>query len=198
MIKIAILILAAGSSSRMGQPKQLLSYDHKTLLGNTVDAAKKSAAEKVLVILGDNHEAIAEGIAAADVKTVYNDDWKSGMSSSIRVGLAQLLTEDTTLDAVILTVCDQPFISEKIFRALMGEARTSVRSIIASAYSGTLGTPVLFGRSHFEELALLQGTEGAKTLLKKYKDQVAALPFENGEIDIDTPEDYNKLISTIK
>jgi molybdenum cofactor cytidylyltransferase len=197
MQKTAILILAAGSSSRLGQPKQLLSYQHKTLLQNTIEAAQKVPAEKVLVILGDNHELISAGIGSTGVQSVYNEDWEIGMSSSIRLGLARLLVEDTTLDAVILTVCDQPFITDKVFRALLAEARTSVRSIIASSYSGTLGTPVLFGRRYFEELALLEGTEGAKTLLIKYQDQVASVPFDKGEIDIDTPEDYNKLISSI-
>jgi molybdenum cofactor cytidylyltransferase len=197
MQKTAILILAAGSSSRLGQPKQLLSYQHKTLLQNTIEAAQMVSAEKVLVILGDNHDVISAGIASTGVKTVFNEDWEIGMSSSIRLGLARLLVEDTTLDAVILTVCDQPFITDKVFRALLAEARTSVRSIIASSYSGTLGTPVLFGRKYFEELALLEGIEGAKTLLIKYHDQVANVPFDKGEIDIDTPEDYNKLISSI-
>lgn len=197
MQKTAILILAAGSSSRLGQPKQLLSFQHNTLLQNTIEAAQSVAHDKVLVILGDKHDEISASIADSGVQTFYNKEWETGMSSSIRTGLAQLLTADTTLDAVILTVCDQPFLSAKVFRALLSEARTSVRDIIASSYAGTLGTPVLFGRKYFEELALLQGAEGAKTLLQKYNDQVASLPFDKGEIDIDTPEDYNKLISKI-
>jgi molybdenum cofactor cytidylyltransferase len=205
MSKIAIIILAAGSSSRLGSPKQLLSYQHKSLLSHTIEAAKNTADSDVVVILGDKHAEIAVDIEPLGVKIIFNTEWEEGMSSSIRTGLSALLdlkpeentsvTGDTDLDGVILTVCDQPFLSSAVLQALADQAKHSGKSIVASAYKGTLGTPVYFAKQHFQELLELKGAEGARKLLKKHEAEVASVPFEKGEIDIDTQEDYQKLIS---
>jgi molybdenum cofactor cytidylyltransferase len=193
--KFGTIVLAAGSSSRMGSPKQLLSYQDKSLLANTIDAAKKTGDGIVVVILGGNYPVIAENIEHTGVKLIYNPDWEEGMSSSIRAGLSALMEEYHDLEGVILTVCDQPFISASLLNVLLGKADTTGKSIVASAYGGTLGTPVLFTQKHFGDLTGLRGKEGAKMLIKKYEAQVASVPFENGEIDIDTMDDYNKLIN---
>jgi molybdenum cofactor cytidylyltransferase len=193
----AIIILAAGSSSRLGRPKQLLSYQHKSLLDNTIEEAKKATDGAVLVILGGNHALIEKNITRSAISIVYNPDWEEGMSSSIRLGLAVLKNENAALKNVILTVCDQPFITAEVFGGLIQEAETSGKGIVASSYGGTLGTPVWFDQLYFNELFLLKGTEGAKKVVKKFAAQVASVTFEKGEIDIDTPEDYNRLLNTI-
>lgn len=190
-----IIVLAAGSSSRLGAPKQLLSYNDKNLLGHVIDEAKKTADARVVVILGGNYQLIAGNINTPGIEVIYNPDWEEGISSSIRAGLAGLTKENKDLDRVILTVCDQPFITADLFKTLITKAGSSGKSIVASAYSGTLGTPVLFAAAHFSDLGNLKGKEGAKILLDKYKENVTSVPFENGEIDIDTPEDYKKLIT---
>jgi molybdenum cofactor cytidylyltransferase len=194
ILKIGIVILAAGSSSRLGQPKQLLSYQHKSLLARTIEAAKSTRDGIVVVILGDKHAAIAKDVEPSGVRVVYNEGWEEGMSSSIRAGLSAL-TAHTELDGVILTVCDQPFLTASVLNALRDAAESSGKSIVASAYGDTLGTPVFFSKQHFEDLLALKGAEGARMLIKKYETQVASLPFEKGEVDIDTLEDYQKLIS---
>lgn len=193
----AIIILAAGSSSRLGQPKQLLSYQDKSLLNNTIEAANKAFNGKVLVILGGNQELVAPDIDQNAVQILYNADWEEGISSSIRVGISELEKSMPALSAVILSVCDQPFITAGIFEGLISEADRSGKSIVASKYGDTFGTPVLFCQKHFNDLAVLKGKEGAKTIVAKFKDQVGFVPFEKGEIDIDTPEDYNRLLSTL-
>jgi molybdenum cofactor cytidylyltransferase len=193
----AIIILAAGSSSRLGRPKQLLSYQHKSLLDNTIEEAKKATDGAVLVILGGNHALIEKNITRSAISIVYNPDWEEGMSSSIRLGLAVLKNENAELKNVILTVCDQPFITAEVFGGLIQEAEASGKGIVASSYGGTLGTPVWFDQLYFNELSLLKGTEGAKKVVKKFAAQVASVTFEKGEIDIDTPEDYNRLLNTI-
>ena len=191
--KYGIIILAAGSSSRLGQPKQLLSYQDKSLLMHTIDASKDAGDGLVVVILGGNYQLIAESIGHTGIKIVYNPDWEQGMSSSIRTGLQGLMDEHADLDGVILTVCDQPFLTARVLIALQNKANISGKDIVASAYGGTLGTPVLFTARHFDGLMALKGREGAKKLLKKYEAELASVPFENGEIDIDTMDDYNRL-----
>lgn len=188
--KYAVVVLAAGSSSRMGEPKQLLSYRNKNLLNHTIDEAKKAVNGIVVVILGGNYHLIAGNINHAGIKVIYNPDWAKGMSSSVHAGLQYLTKEYPQLDGVILTVCDQPFVSATVFDLLVAEADMPGTDIVASAYGGTLGTPVLFKKGYFSELMQLSGPDGAKMLLKKYKDKVAPVPFEHGEIDIDTMEDY--------
>lgn len=197
MKKTGIIILAAGSSSRLGQPKQLLAYQHKSLLGHTIDAAKKVTNGIVLVILGGNYELIAGNTSYADTNMIYNPDWEEGISSSIRLGLSRIRLENKDLDKVILAVCDQPFIDENIFEGLIKEAAISGKGIVASSYSGTLGTPVLFDKEYFADLAALKGKQGAKIILGKFEGHITSVPFEKGEIDIDTPEDYKRLINNI-
>jgi molybdenum cofactor cytidylyltransferase len=194
--KVGILILAAGPSSRLGSPKQLLSYQDKTLLNHTIDAAKTAQDGIVVVILGGNHELIKDHIDEKEIMITYNSQWEGGMSSSIRAGLYDLVREHKDLDAVILAVCDQPFITAELFDALVLEANTSGKSIVASSYGDTLGTPVLFAEKYFAELSRLKGKQGAKAMVAKYDDEVAVVPFDKGHIDIDTPEDYTRLINT--
>jgi len=193
--KTGIIVLAAGSSSRLGQPKQLLSYQDKSLLENTIEAAKVAANSIVVVILGGNYQPVAEHIENTGVRTSYNKDWEEGISSSIRTGLSALTQEYDDLDAVVLAVCDQPFMTAGLLQSLISTANNSDKGIVASSYANTLGTPVLFTAKHFGDLMALKGQDGAKMLLSKYQDEVVSVPFENGEIDIDTPEDYNRLIS---
>jgi molybdenum cofactor cytidylyltransferase len=195
MNSFGIIILAAGPSSRLGEPKQLLSYQHKTLLDHTIEAAIKAAEARVVVILGENYQLIKEHIHATEVKIIHNPDWQEGMGSAIRTGLSAIRKENQELAGVILAVCDQPFLTDRIFKGLIAEAGISDKGIVASSYAQTLGTPVLFDKAYFGELAGLKGKEGAKTLLGKYETDVTVVPFENGEIDIDTPDDYRKLIN---
>ena len=193
--KIGIIVLAVGSSTRLGEPKQLLSYQHKSLLDLTTDAAKKVAYGRVVVILGGNYEKIERHINHSGVKVVYNPDWEEGMSTSIRTGLQHVMQESKGLDGVIITVCDQPLITGEIFASLIEKSLSTSKTIVASAYAGTLGVPVLFSKDRFLDLALLNGQQGAKVLLERYKEEVVSVPFENGAVDIDTPEDYIKLIN---
>lgn len=195
--KVGILILAAGPSSRLGSPKQLLTYQHKSLLNHTIGAAKEAADGLVVVILGGNYELIKDHIEEKEVMITYNSQWEGGMSSSIRAGLYDLVKEHKDLDAVILAVCDQPFITATLFDTLILEANSSGKSIVASTYGETWGTPVLFAEKYFAELSMLKGKQGAKSMLAKYDDEVALVSFDKGEIDIDTPEDYTRLINTL-
>jgi len=128
---------------------------------------------------------------------VHNPRWETGMASGIVAGLAEILSIDPHLRAVIVAVCDQPYISAELFRSLMQQHAVSGKGLIASLYSEIKGTPVLFDYRYFKELSVLSGDAGAKQLLRRYPDDVATVPFPNGSIDIDTEKDFQTLTSGI-
>ena len=186
-----IIILAAGSSSRLGKPKQNLIYKGQTLLQNAIETALKSSCKPVMVVLGANYSNIIPTIRNVPVSIVYNQDWNEGMASSIRTGIAKIqqLTPETT--SIILMLCDQPFVDTSLLNKIV--QKKSTKGIVASSYKDTAGPPVLFDKIYFDELLLLKGQEGAKKLLLKYPDDVITVPFTLGGVDIDTIEDYERL-----
>jgi len=192
-METAILILAAGNSSRLGEPKQLLNFEGKTLLKHVVEEALK-VSKSVVVVTGSNHSQISKEIENLQVKIIENMNWNEGMGSSIKIGINQLLDSFPTIENYIISVCDQPFIEASVFSELIQKQKDSQKGIVASKYSETLGTPVLFTKKYFKDLSDLSGQEGAKKLLQKFKDDIAKINFEKGEIDIDTQSDYQKLI----
>ncbi|RYJ37617.1 MobA-like protein [Flavobacterium anhuiense] len=193
--KIGIIILAAGNSSRLGRPKQLLKHKESTLLKNTISEALKIQNSFLIVVTGANHDVIEKGINLPEIKLSFNSEWVSGMSSSIVKGITELMLLNPDCEQCILSVCDQPFVTSSVFENLINQSKRTEKGIAASAYAETLGTPALFHQKYFEELLKLKGREGAKKLIKKYADDVVSVPFEKGNIDIDTEEDYQKLIS---
>jgi molybdenum cofactor cytidylyltransferase len=194
--KIGIIILAAGSSMRLGRPKQLLSFREDGLLKRTVAEAMAVPNAHSLVITGYKNELIEAEIADTGVMTVYNGEWQEGMASSIRTGVETLTALLPQLDSCILSVCDQPHITSDVFKAMIKAHLHSGYELIASSYAGTLGTPALFRRNYFKDLIRLQGREGAKKVFHEYPDDVFKIAFEQGAIDIDTEEDYINLLKS--
>ncbi len=192
-METGILILAGGNSSRLGEPKQLLNFNGKTLLRNVVDEAIK-VTDSVIVVTGSNHSHISKEIENFKVKIVENINWNEGMGSSIKIGINQMLNKFTDVQNIIISVCDQPFIEASVFSDLSKMQKISQKEIVASKYADTLGTPVLFTKKYFGELSKLSDQEGAKKILQKFKDDIAEMNFEKGAIDIDTQSDYQKLV----
>lgn len=194
MNNTGIIILAAGSSSRLGRPKQLLSYRDKPLIKRVTGEAHYAGLQPVIVITGANREQVSVSLQNEEVLLVYNERWAEGMGTGISAGAGQLIALNTNAEWVIIAVCDQPFVSASLFKAMMEKKRETGKGIIACAYAGTIGTPVLFDRCHFDALQQLSGDEGAKSLLKKYNEDIATVPFAQGSTDIDTEEDYKNLL----
>lgn len=190
---IGIVILAAGSSSRLGKPKQLLKYGGKSLLQNAIDAARNSDAKPVIVVLGANANKISHEIAGSSVNVIINSEWEEGMASSVRKGLNELLFIAPSSDAVIFMVCDQPYISPALINDLINTQSQSGKSIVACNYGDTIGPPALFYKSLFSELMQLKGDAGARKIIQQHQGEVATVSFENGKIDIDTEADYDAL-----
>jgi molybdenum cofactor cytidylyltransferase len=192
--KIGIVILAAGTSSRLGSPKQLLSYHGKTLLRHAVDEAANSDADCVVVVLGANAESCVNEIDATRVSVVENKEWQKGMASSLIVGLNALLKQQIRFEGIIFMVCDQPFVSSVVLNNLINTYKETGKLVVASNYVEAIGPPAFFHHSFFTELMQLKGNEGARKIIQQYKGEVATILFPNGRIDIDRKEDYEKLV----
>lgn len=192
-----IIILAAGNSSRLGEPKQLLQFQGKSLIRHITEAALEAIGGNVIVVTGSNPQLIKAELESLPCELAFNADWQEGMSGSIKTGIAALQSHYPKVKGSILAVSDQPFVSAKTFISLIQIFEKSTKGIVASEYSDSLGTPALFGSSYFPSLLELTGAEGAKKLFKRYADDVSAYAFPQGSIDIDTQEDYNRLISGV-
>jgi molybdenum cofactor cytidylyltransferase len=188
-----LIILAAGQSSRMGRPKQNLQYKGKSLLQHAVHTAMASECRPIVVVLGAYAANILTGIKNEPIIVIHNPQWAEGMASSIRAGIAELEKQED-IDSAIIMLCDQPFVDAALINNLIQLKTKSGKGIVACAYQNTLGVPVLFDKSYFAQLLFLKGNEGAKKLLTQYGNDLAAIPFAPGDIDIDTPTDYNKLL----
>ena len=189
-METGIIVLAAGSSSRMGQPKQMLDISGETLLLKTIKTAINSHAGAVVVVLGANEKVHRKMLLGLAVDIVYNEDWKKGMGHSLKRGLQHLISVHFPLDAVVVLVCDQPFLESKNITNLISSYQQIKKSIIASMYSGTPGVPVLFDKVYFPKLMGLPDDEGAKKILLQNPDDVFGVDFPGGEIDLDTSADY--------
>jgi molybdenum cofactor cytidylyltransferase len=131
-----------------------------------------------------------------DVLEAENQQWESWMSSSVRVGVEALVTANPRIAAVVLMLCDQPFVTRDVIVRLVRAHYETGCSIVASQYGGSYGVPALFGKAHFAELATLKGAAGAKQTIQKHLRKAHLLPFSEGEIDVDTPGDFARLQST--
>jgi molybdenum cofactor cytidylyltransferase len=188
------IILAAGGSSRLGSPKQLLIYRDETLLQRTINAVKHAGIKCIILVLGSSKDLILSQTDIAGVDVVENENWQTGIASSLATGIKALKSIQPLPDAAILMVCDQPYISSSILTELIAEGKTTGKPIIACEYENVTGVPALFNQSFFEQLENLDGDAGAKKIIKEYSDKVAIVPFPLGIVDIDTQDVYKKLI----
>jgi len=189
-----LVILAAGASTRMGTPKQLLPYQGRSFLSHVVEAAVASICRPIAVVLGAYASRLKPELSQFPVQVVENPYWTEGMSSSIRAGIKAISTTPKKMDAVVLVLCDQPFISSQIINQLVETYYSTGKPVVASEYVGTLGVPALFNHTFFSKLTTLKGGEGAKQIMMKYLHDVFRVPFPLGAVDVDTPEDYEQFL----
>jgi molybdenum cofactor cytidylyltransferase len=196
MNSYGLVLLAAGPSSRMGEPKQLLTFEGETLLVRALRSGQEVVGENLVVVLGANAELILAAIDQPGVQVQLNSDWPEGIASSIRAGVAAMIRKYPSLDGIILMVCDQPFVNPTLLSGLIQANRSTSKPIVACSYGGTVGTPALFGPPLFPQLQRLSGSEGARTIFREHPDQLTTIPFAQGSIDIDSMEDYLSLSRT--
>lgn len=190
-----IVVLAAGASTRLGQPKQMLTYKGKTLIQHAVDTALATGFQPVFVVTGAQSDLLHKELEGKPVSLLENKDWQEGMASSIRCVIEKAQTYHPVPDALIFMVCDQPFVTSDVLLALVKKQKETGLPIVASTYGETVGVPALFCKSVFPDLLALKGEMGAKKVIQNAKEKVALVAFEKGNIDIDTPTDWEKWLS---
>jgi molybdenum cofactor cytidylyltransferase len=189
----AAIVLAAGSSSRLGKPKQLEKYQGTTLLRRTIKEIAGSKANGLVVVLGHGHGIMQDHISDLFINTVINYEWQKGMGSTIKCGL-QYCRDFFNPDFVLITVCDQPFLTTSVYDSLIQSIQDSNLDFVLSRYeNGAEGVPGIFKKSIFEELENLPDEAGFKSVLKSKSFNYGAIDFPGGHIDIDTEKDLRFL-----
>jgi molybdenum cofactor cytidylyltransferase len=195
---ITAIVLAAGSSSRLGQSKQLLQVEGEPLLRRIARTACDSNVDRTLVVLGDNEREHGRVIRDLPLYICIHAGWEKGMGSSLKAGMdfIQSYLADTT--AVVVLVCDQPLLTADHLNNLIGKYRNAKAPVVASTYSGVTGVPAIFDASLFAEIRSIDDKHGARQIIDMHKGDVQQVEFPEGELDIDTPEDYQRFKESLR
>jgi len=188
----AAIVLAAGASSRLGTPKQLLPYGGKALLVRTVEALLAAPVWPVVVVVGAQADRVRPLLAPYPVLTTYNEGWPEGMASSVRSGITTVQQFSSSVGAALLCVCDQPVLGTAQVLQLVTAAREGPDATVAARYAGRLGVPAVFPRARFAELAALTGDTGARGLLERSAGPVIGIDLPELAFDIDSPSDVGR------
>jgi len=194
-IKLGGILLAAGGSTRLGQPKQLLSLQGKTLVERTLVTMQEAIPNTITVVTGGSAKEVSAQIEARNAHVAYNPEWETGMASSIKTGLNDLLKNSPDLNAIIICLCDQPFLTSQHLIDLQNSFINSDKKIIASLYNELESVPALFDQSIFPDLLALKGQEGARKVIRKANKDILSIPFSKGIYDVDTPDAWEKIQS---
>lgn len=186
---VGAVVLAAGGSTRLGRPKQLLVWQGSTLIRRAVNAAADAGCASAVVVVGAVREAIEAELRETEAAIAFNPDWPLGLGTSIRCGVQHLINRHRPLDALVVLTCDQPLVDASVLASLIAQWRETRAAMVASRYQETVGIPALFDRSCFDDLLRLPDESGAKSLLQSQSKKVAEIPFAGGALDLDTPAD---------
>jgi molybdenum cofactor cytidylyltransferase len=190
--RTAIIILAAGGSRRLGQPKQLLTVLGEPLLRRVVRMATEVHPDHLIVVLGSSAYDCVPVIKDCEADIVVNPFWESGLAGSIRLGVER--AEEERADSVLLLLADQPWLDSNVIRRFLDRINGQTDVIISARYDGILGAPMMFGSDWFPQLKNLEGDQGARNLVPKEGGRVEVIDWSDGAIDLDTPEDLDGLM----
>jgi len=189
-----IIILAAGASTRMGQSKQLLLVDGKSLLLRAATIALEANAQKTIIVLGAGETQHRSALTSLPIEIVVNTEWNKGMGSSIKTGLQYLQEQPSNIDEIIIMVCDQPYVTADHLKVLQKKSVDTDKQIVASFYNGSPGVPALFKKTIFPQLLSLDDAHGAKRIIQRNEAITELIAFPKGSVDLDTPEDYRNFL----
>ena len=178
----------------MGRPKQTLEVEGSPLLIRTIRVLKDlGTLRNLVVVTGAGAGSLIPLITPEAVSVVINEEWSAGMGSSLKKGLEFLMRNSPVAEGVLVSVCDQPCLSVDVIRAIAGHAGKN--ELIASDYGEVLGPPAYFGMEYFTELMNLPDAGGARVLFDRHPQRLTTIPFPEGAIDLDTPEDYEQYLN---
>jgi len=190
--KVDVLILAAGSASRMGTLKQLLPWQDTTLLGNAMQTAKNCTGRNTYVVLGAQASNILATIQKNGCTFLINTKWKLGMGTSLSHGIKKIAKLKDPPDAILVMVADQPYMNTTYLNSIIDLYIAGNKKIVATEYENKLGVPAIFNRSLFSELQALDGDVGASKIIKTHLSDTIGLKAGKKILDLDTPADYKK------
>jgi molybdenum cofactor cytidylyltransferase len=190
--KVAAVVLAAGGSTRMGKPKQLLMVRGRPMLRRVCEAVCAIGLEQVVVVVGAHQEVVMKALDGLPAAVVVNEDWLRGLSGSLRAGIGALRPG---IEAALVVLADQPALTPELLSTLVDRYRATGAPIVAPVYKGQRGNPVLFDRALFPELMGVEGDRGGRQLLKRHERQVDQVETMDPAVlmDIDTWQDYESL-----
>jgi len=194
MTEIPLLLLAAGSSARMGQPKQLLAWGNTTLIEHQIITLIETGYP-VNVVLGCNSNLIIPVIAKYKINKIINEKWEKGMGSSISCGISHIKKKFPKATGVLITLLDQPMVTASYLQMMFAAYSPGVKQIIVShSDSGWKGVPALFDKFYFKYLLKLNHDEGAKNIIYQFEENIIKFKFNDLIEDMDTPESYQLLL----
>ena len=188
---IHAIILAAGQAKRFGRAKLLAELHGVPLLHHALNAARDVCGHNTWLVTGHSAEKIEDTARGLAGHLVHNPEYAKGIGSSIACG-ATACSERA--DAIVIMLADQPLVSRSHLASLVSTWTGDADAIIATEFAGVLGPPVLFGRDYFAELCELRGDSGARQILETHTDAVTSVRFAPAAVDIDTPEDLERLV----
>lgn len=177
----------------MGEIKQLLLWRGKSLLEHAVDAARGAGIERIVVVYGAHVEKIRPEIIRLGVDCIHNEDWKLGVGTSIRKGVAHVLATAPIMDGILIQLADQPRVTQEGLLAILLKGKQPSVTLVASEHGESLGVPALFSSTHFPELLALPNNAGAKSIFYRHLDKLVTIKTADSNDDIDTPEHYVRL-----
>ncbi|MGB3775866.1 MAG: nucleotidyltransferase family protein [Leeuwenhoekiella sp.] len=193
---IKILLLAAGQSSRMGKPKQLLAVGDKPLLALALDTAVSARVSGSYCVLGANMDKIKPVVETYPIEIIENKDWKKGLGESIAIGVKTIMQNSPESEGILILLADQPWVDGEYVDAMIDKFEERPDAIIASDYGNFYGVPALFPSAYFDKLIEVKGDTGAKELLNDPSIPVIGIESSKKLSDIDTPEDFDQFLKT--
>jgi molybdenum cofactor cytidylyltransferase len=195
----AALILAAGLSSRMGRPKALLEYQGRTFIETIIATVRDAAIGRAVVAVSPTDDKIIKLLDLRFATVVVNSEpSEAGPIASIRSGVREIVNQ--TVESLLVWSVDQPHVAVQTIRNLDRSFKFSTAAIAVPVFEGLRGHPVIFGRNVFNELLDTSNVEGARTVVRRDRTRVLEVSVDDPAVldDIDTPEDYQRLISSTK
>jgi molybdenum cofactor cytidylyltransferase len=186
---LAGIVLAAGSSSRMGVPKQLLTWGGEPLVRRAARLGIEAGFDPLVVVVGAYADEVSQALAGLDLRVVINERWAEGQSGSVKAGLAGL---NRPVGGAIFLLADQPFLTLDLLGAIRRKHAQTLAPAVVPRVAGRRANPVLFDRRTFADLASLQGDSGGRQVLSQWAVEWLEWPDERIMLDIDDPEGYER------